>query len=133
MNKKVVMLAYTGYSLDARIRREAEALVLHGFDVSIIVPKEGEEKRNYELDGVKVHEVVISKYQGKKNTAYLFSYIKFTLKAFFKCTGLFFKGKLDIFHAHNMPDFLVFSFFFPFCIIPLWPLTMNRHLRHRNM
>jgi len=103
------MLAYTDYSLDARIRREAETLVLHGFDVIIFVPKEGKEKHDYELGGVNVQELDIAKYQGKKNTAYLMSYVRFTLWAFLKCSALFFSRKLDIFHAHNMPDFLVFA------------------------
>ena len=47
------MIAYTLYSTDARIRREAEALVFHGYDISIIVPKEAKSPRKYALDGVK--------------------------------------------------------------------------------
>ena len=39
------MIAYTGYAGDARVRREAETLVLNGYAVSFLVPKAGDRPR----------------------------------------------------------------------------------------
>jgi glycosyltransferase involved in cell wall biosynthesis len=113
MKKHVLMLAYTLYSIDARIRREAETLVSHGYKVKIFVPREKGKPRNYELDGVEVSELSISKYQGKSNLRYLLSYIWFTIAASLKCNCLFFRKQLDVLHVHNMPNFLIFAGLLP--------------------
>ena len=113
MKKNVLMLAYTLYSIDARIRREAETLVSHGYSVKILVPREHEKPENYKLDGVDVRELNIAKYQGKSNISYLLSYIWFTLVASLTCNSLFLKKKLDVIHVHNMPNFLVFAGLIP--------------------
>ncbi len=108
------MVAYTEYSTDARIRREAETLAsLSGFDVRLLSLREGPAPREYEKNGVVIHELPIAKYQGKKSTRYILSYVRFMLLAFFKINQLLLRGALDLVHVHNMPDFLVFSAIVP--------------------
>ena len=114
MKKNILMLAYTSYPADARIRREAETLAFQdGYSVSILTLKEESFPRAYNLDGVNIIEVNLNKYQGKNNVRYLFSYLQFMLISFLKCNRLFFLKKIDIIHVHNMPDFLVFAAIIP--------------------
>lgn len=110
MLKKVCMLAYTTYSNDPRVRREAEAIAGHpGYEVTLLVLKEGKAPRKYDLDRVHVMELNLDKYMGKSKFKYMISYIVFLHISFYVCTKLFFKEKFDIIHVHNMPDFLVFA------------------------
>ena len=111
--KNVLMLAYTLYSIDARIRREAETLVSHGHRVSIVVPREHDRPSGYEMDGVKIRELNISKYQGKSTARYLLSYIWYTLSASLICLSMLFQEKPDVIHVHNMPNFLIFAGLIP--------------------
>lgn len=109
MKKHLLMLASTLYSIDARIRHEAETLVSHGYNVKILVPRENEKPGKYKLDGVEVQELNITKYQGKSNFSYLLSYIWFTIVSSLICNSLFLRKKLDVTYIHNMPNFLVFA------------------------
>jgi len=114
MKKNILMLAYTRYSTDARIRREAETLACQpGYEVLVFVPKEREFYRTYQLDSVNVLEADLRKYQGKSNFKYLISYLRFMIKSFLTCSKLVFQKKVDIVHVHNMPDFLVFAAIIP--------------------
>ena len=108
--KNVCMLAYTQYKYDHRIRREAETLVAQGnYQVLLIVPKESDIPQSYEEQGVSVRELSMQQYQGKSKLRYIISYLEFMLRAFFVCNGLLLSRQVDIFHIHNMPNFLVFS------------------------
>lgn len=114
MKKNILMIAYTKYSCDSRVRREAETLVSHqDFEVTFIVPKEGDLPRNYRMDGVNVVELDIKQYQGKSKKSYMLSYLKYLVLAFISCTRLFFARKVDVVHVHNMPDFLVYAAMIP--------------------
>jgi len=105
----VCMLAYTTYRIDARVRREAETLAANGFDVLCLTNMTGEAPTQYVLNGVTVRELSVPKYRGKSTRAYLASYVRFLLAASAVCVDLTLKGRLDVVHAHNLPDFLVFA------------------------
>jgi glycosyltransferase involved in cell wall biosynthesis len=108
--KKVCMLAYTQYTYDNRIQREAETLAAQGnYKVSLLVPKEGDAPQTYEVHGVRVRELNMQQYQGKSKYRYIASYLEFMLRTFFVCNELLLLRQADIFHIHNMPNFLVFS------------------------
>jgi glycosyltransferase involved in cell wall biosynthesis len=108
------MIAYTNYSSDARVRREAETIAaLPGFQVTFIALKEGLKPRVYKMRGVWVHELNIEKYQGKRKSAYIYSYLKFLFKAFNLINKKLFASKADVVHVHNMPNFMVFSALLP--------------------
>jgi glycosyltransferase involved in cell wall biosynthesis len=112
--KKVLMIAYTDYKYDARVRREAETLArTKEFEVSILTPKEENRVRQFNMGDVTIIEVDLNKYRGNKKLPYIFSYLHFTLRCAAICTLKFFKRQIDIIHVHNMPDFLVFSALIP--------------------
>lgn len=108
------MLAYTEYSTDARVRREAEALaVVPDFKVRVLCLTEGDKARIWEKNKVTVEEIPQKKYVGDNQLRYLLSYVRFMKLAFFRLTRLFLRKELDVVHVHNMPDLLVFSAIVP--------------------
>lgn len=110
----VCMIAYTLYSSDARVRREAETVAsLPGKMVTVLSLKEQESPRILKTGNVLIKELNLSKYRGKSSVRYIFSYLIFTCIAFFECTRLLARKSLDVVHVHNMPNFLVFAAFFP--------------------
>ena len=114
MEKKILMIVYTNYPTDTRVRREAETLSrLPEYSVSVLSLKSKEKPVTYSLDGVQVIELNEQKYYGKNQVKYVFSYVRFLVLSLFKCTELFFSEKIKTVHVHNMPNFLVFSAIIP--------------------
>src|SRR5438874_1294372 len=114
MDRHICMIAYTTYSTDARVRREAETVAaLTPYRVSVLVLRERAEPRTYLLDGVEVKELDIPKYRGKSALQYLLSYVRFLMLAFFECTVSLWKSPPDLIHIHNMPNFLIFAAILP--------------------
>ncbi|NBF39111.1 MAG: glycosyltransferase [Spirochaetes bacterium] len=110
----ICMIAYTTYSGDGRIRREAETLVAAGgYRVSIIVPRERGRRRPYLLSGVRVIERGKAQYQGNSTVTYLARYAAFLLYASLACLRLFLLGSARLIHVHNMPNALVLAAFVP--------------------
>jgi len=111
--KRVCMIAYTNYSIDGRVRLEAESLVSWGHEVIFLVAKEGAIPRTYSLRGVTLTELRVRIYGGKGQVRYLLSYLTFLVLAFVACTRLFIQSRVDVIHVHNMPDMLVFAGLLP--------------------
>ena len=107
------MVVYTNYVTDARVRREAETLASHGFRVLCLTNRNGHAARQFVLEGVEVRELDVPKYRGKSHAAYIASYTKFLGAAAAECFRLRRSGRVDVVHAHNMPDFLVFAGLLP--------------------
>jgi hypothetical protein len=107
------MIAYTDYAGDARVRREAETLAANAFRVRCLTTRNGGAAKAFTLDGVDVQELDISKYRGKSSRAYVSSYLRFLGAASLACVRLMARGELDVVHAHNIPDFLVFAGLLP--------------------
>jgi glycosyltransferase involved in cell wall biosynthesis len=114
MKKNVCMIAYTHYLSDARVRREAETIAsCPDYEVSILVLKETDKPKAYEVEGVKVIELNTIKYEEKGKFNLVFSYLKFIYQSFLKLNEMLFSRKLDVVHVHNMPNFLVFAALIP--------------------
>jgi glycosyltransferase involved in cell wall biosynthesis len=112
--KQVCMIAYTNYLADVRVRREAETLARNlGYEIKVLALRDGNTASTYMKDGVEVVELNISKYRGKSKLKYVMSYLQFLFLSFIICNKLLFLKKSDIFHVHNMPDFLVFATILP--------------------
>jgi glycosyltransferase involved in cell wall biosynthesis len=111
--RHVCMIAYTDYSGDARVRREAETLAAHKFRVRCLTTRNGGAPQSYALDGVEIQELNVSKYRGKSTRAYLSSYLRFLAAAALECARMMARGELDVVHAHNIPNFLVFAGLLP--------------------
>ena len=124
--KHVCMIAYTTYSSDARVRREAETVAsLPGKTVTVLSLREQENPRILEKEGVLIKELNLAKYRGKSNINYILSYVRFTFLAFIECTKLLARKSLDVVHVHNMPNFLVFAGLIP--LLSGKPIILDIH------
>jgi len=111
VNKKTIgMIAYSEYSGDPRIRREAEAAVEANFNVNMLVLCEEKDQPDL-INGVRLIYLGMSQYRGSSNLKYILSYISF----FMRLLAHFFINPLSysLIHVNNMPDFLVFSAIIP--------------------
>lgn len=107
------MIAYTNYRTDGRVRLEAESLVSWGYHVFFLVPRSGPTPTTFTLQGVTIKELNIRQYNGKNKLCYILSYLMFLGLAFVACTRSYFQSGIDVIHAHNMPDVLVFAALIP--------------------
>ena len=107
------MIAYTFYSSDPRVRREAEALAMRGDTVDFICLKDPDNSETEEYHGVKLLPLTVGRYQGGSTLPYVAKYVSFFVKAFFLVSTRFFKKRYDIIQVHTMPDFLVFAAVIP--------------------
>jgi glycosyltransferase involved in cell wall biosynthesis len=110
---KICMIAYTFYSRDPRVRREAEALAGRGDSVDFICLKEAGKTVPRDYDGVHLYPLSAGRYQGDSTLLYLAKYASFFLRASFLVSFLFMRKRYDIIQIHTMPDFLVFTAFIP--------------------
>lgn len=106
------MVAYTYYSRDSRVRREAEALVEFGNNVEVVALREPAMPPRSTGRGVKVIQLPLKR---RRNTpfGYIFGYISFVLLAAVYVSILHIQRRFDIIHVHNMPDFVVICGAFP--------------------
>lgn len=111
-HKNVLMIAYTNYTTDPRVIREANAAVNAGYSVDFIALRRESEKSEI-VDGVNVIRVNQSRYRGGNNIKYLVSYLEFFLRTFFVILRWFPTRRYDVVHVNNMPDFMVFSALLP--------------------
>lgn len=110
--KKTLMIVYSYFPDDERLRREADALINAGYEVSVLCLKYPHEPKEEIILGVKVYRLSMSSTRANKSK-YIFLYTSFFIRAFFRLNLLYFKNKYDIIHVHNMPDFLVFLSIIP--------------------
>ncbi len=113
MPKNILMIAYTNYSTDARVIKEAETGIKNGFQVDFIALKEGEKTLTEKINGVNVIKINQYQYRGKSYIRHLLSYMNFFIRCIIKTTILHIKNKYKIIHVNNMPDFLVFCAIVP--------------------
>ena len=106
----VLMVAYTDYASDPRVIREAEAALSAGFAVDFLALRRQGNPNIALVRGVRVFHLNQRRYRGGGHVNYLFAYLQFFVRCFFKATWLFFKNRYTVIHVNNMPDFLVFLF-----------------------
>jgi glycosyltransferase involved in cell wall biosynthesis len=111
VNAAVVLYSY--YAFDPRPRREAEALQRAGAQVDVIcLRKDNSEPARENLNGVNVFRIPLRRRRAGK-LIYIFQYAWFLIASFFLLAVWSLKKRYKIVHVHNMPDFLVFSGWFP--------------------
>ena len=109
----VLMVAYTDYASDPRVIREAEAALSAGFAVDFLALRRQGDPNIALVRGVRVFHLNQRRYRGGGHVNYLFAYLQFFVRCFFKATWLFFKNRYAVVHVNNMPDFLVFCSLIP--------------------
>ncbi len=108
--KNVVMVLYGRYSTDARVKKYVDALVNSGWNVHVICLRESAVHKP--LPGIRLYRS-IGKYQGASKALYLWSYAMFFLTSFFRVSTLWLRGRCQVVHVHNMPNFIVYTALLP--------------------
>ncbi|HEY0088849.1 MAG TPA: glycosyltransferase, partial [Candidatus Lokiarchaeia archaeon] len=113
MSHNILMIAYTNYTTDSRVIREAEAVRENGYEVDFIALKRENDTNREKINGINIYRVKQHRYRGKKTEFYIFSYIEFLIRCLFLVTILYMKKKYKVVHVNNMPDFVVFCAIVP--------------------
>ncbi len=107
---KIAVIAYTTFSTDTRVQKEAYAASEAGFDLDIYT-LEDKNVTNYNKFNFIRSNIV--QYKGQSKFSYVFSYIKFFFYCFYFLSINTPTKKYRFIHVHNMPNFLVFSTIIP--------------------
>jgi len=103
---RVLVIAYTDYTYDARVRRHAEALALRGDHVDVIALDTTKCGR---LNGVNVLAIEIARYRGSSRTRYLSTYTSFFARASLIGLRRSLSNRYDVVVVCTMPDAAVIS------------------------
>lgn len=109
----IAMIAYTCYSTDSRVKREAESLVDAGHNVDFIALRRPNEPNIELINGVKIYHIDQERYRGNSNIKYILAYLSFFIKSLLKILLLHMNKHYKLIHINNMPDFMVFTALIP--------------------
>lgn len=111
-SKPAVCIVRHNYYPDSHVRRDAEALVKAGYDVSVIaLRREGQAARET-LGGVQIHRLPVEHKRGSA-LRYAWEYSSFAFLTFLRLTRLHLAKRFKVVEIDNMPDILVFSAIIP--------------------
>jgi glycosyltransferase involved in cell wall biosynthesis len=104
------MVVFNDYTLDPRVRREAEALIERGDTVDCVCLCR---ERIKQLRGVRLFYPPRQRYRGSNFFWLLLGYVRFFWYALFNVTIGHLRERYDVVQAHTMPDFLIFTAVIP--------------------
>jgi glycosyltransferase involved in cell wall biosynthesis len=100
---------YTGLTPE---RRNARALVSHGYEVDIICLKKKGEKSQEIIEGMKVYRLPVEHHR-RGFFRYVFEYSAFFLMAFVKLAWLSLRRRYKVVQVSGIPHFLIFTAIVP--------------------
>jgi glycosyltransferase involved in cell wall biosynthesis len=114
------MVSNAYYTLDPRLRRQAEALAAHGYQVEVLCQRDSGEPPEERIRGVLVRRIGGLKYRGQSVRTYLLANAAFFLRAFVALA----RGQIQHGYAavqvYSMPEALVFTAILPRAVgVPL--------------
>lgn len=109
---RVCLVRHSSYPEIPPTRRNAEALISHGYEVDVICSSRNGQKSREIINGVTIHRLPMKHYR-RGALRYLWEYLVFFLLSSWKLIGLSLKRKFQVVEVDAMPDFLVFAAFFP--------------------
>lgn len=98
---RILLIAYTSYVHDGRVKRHAEALAQRGDHVDVLCLDSG---HNGVLDGVNVIGLRMPRYRGASRSSYVRSYLRFFAKASWAALRLSLVERYDVAIVCTMPD-----------------------------
>jgi glycosyltransferase involved in cell wall biosynthesis/peptidoglycan/xylan/chitin deacetylase (PgdA/CDA1 family) len=112
--RKICMVAYTNYEADNRVRRYAETLAKRGDQVDVIALGGAYfREREKDVNGITVYRIQDREYNERSKWTYAWRLLRFLRRSSTSLTRLHKRNRYDVIHIHNMPDFLVFSAWYP--------------------
>lgn len=107
--RPVCMLVHSYYEEDARVRREAEALVRNGIPVDVFALRRRRDGPDAVVGGVTVHRLDVRRHQGAGIPTYLAEYVAFFSLALAAASRAHRRRRYGLVQVHTLPDFLVFA------------------------
>jgi glycosyltransferase involved in cell wall biosynthesis len=104
---RIGMIVISQYESDPRVRRQAEALVARGDEVTVLALHAEGRPREDVVEGVRVIHLPVRKYRGSSAKSYLGLYGSFGARATAWLTRH--PRRFDVLQAHSMPEALVFA------------------------
>ncbi|MEI6085195.1 MAG: glycosyltransferase [Verrucomicrobiota bacterium] len=112
--RRVVMLTYSHYKSDNRVRRYAETLARRGDHVRVFCLGTEEQVRSREwetFNGVEIQRLQSRETRESGKLSYAWRLTRFFFRALARLSPQKLPGGCDLLHVHNIPDFLVFAGF----------------------
>jgi glycosyltransferase involved in cell wall biosynthesis len=109
---RVCVIAFTHFATDARVRREAEALLDRGDSVDVLCLRDRSEYGGAR-PGLRLYGLWTPRYRGSSAVRYAAQYLAFFLLASAWAARLTLRRRYDVVHVHTMPDFVVFAALVP--------------------
>jgi glycosyltransferase involved in cell wall biosynthesis len=103
------MLTHSYYEEDARVRREAEALVAAGRAVDVVALRRPGLPAQDTVAGVAVHRLPVQRHQGSGIVSYLLEYAAFFWRSAFTAARLHRRRRYGLAQVHTLPDPLIFA------------------------
>jgi glycosyltransferase involved in cell wall biosynthesis len=107
------MVSCCYYVADPRVRRQAEALVAHGYAVDVICQRQPGEPAVEQVRGVTVRRVGGPKYRGRSVGRYALAYGGFFLHALATLTRRHQRQRYVAVQVYSMPEALLFTALWP--------------------
>src|SRR4030067_3539447 len=105
--KRVCIVRINYYPDEPHLRRDAETLVEHGYDVDVICLRRKKQKSREVIRGVNVYRLPLERHR-KGAFRFAFEYVSFFVMAFLCLTFLSLQSRYSVIQVINMPDSLVF-------------------------
>jgi glycosyltransferase involved in cell wall biosynthesis len=109
---RVCIISHSHYPYDARVSRQARALVRGGHDVDVICLKYEDQPFHRLEDGVSVYRFPIGRLRGGK-LRYLFEFAVFQAAATALAAALHLRHRYGVVETTSVPDWLVFAAIVP--------------------
>jgi glycosyltransferase involved in cell wall biosynthesis len=107
------MVSNAYYTLDPRLRRQAEALTAHGYQVEVLCQREAAEPPEENIHGVLVRRIGGLKYRGQSMRTYLRANAGFFARAFVALARTQIQHGYAAVQVYSMPEALVFTALLP--------------------
>jgi glycosyltransferase involved in cell wall biosynthesis len=110
--KRVCIIRHNYYPEEAHVRRDAETLVAHGYEVDVICLKKKGEKSRESVRGVNVYRLPVEHHR-QGMIRYLFEYSAFLFMTSWLLGWLSLRKRYQVVQVISMPEILVFATLFP--------------------
>lgn len=113
--KRICMVTYSNYETDNRVKRYAEALRARGDQVEVIAIETGDAplgKRTV-AKGVELITIQRRVHNERSPWSYFYRLTRFLIVASLMLRQRHIGGRYDLIHVHNIPDYMVFSSWYP--------------------
>jgi glycosyltransferase involved in cell wall biosynthesis len=109
---RICIISHSHYPYDARVSRQARAMVLAGHEVDVICLRYEDQPLIQRVDGVSVYHVPLGRHRGGA-LRYLFEFVAFQLAATVLAGVLHLRGRYRVVETTSVPDWLVFAAIVP--------------------